>query len=97
MNFEIAPRDKWLAETPYDQGAMYCATLTHDNKYDWRLPTKEELNEIYKSRNDFFSSCYWSSKCSDGYGWNQDMFNGFEDWTVASYGGYYVRAVRDIK
>ena len=27
-----------------DPAWLYCATCTHDNKYDWRLPTDHELN-----------------------------------------------------
>jgi hypothetical protein len=56
MNFEIAPRDKWLAETPYDQGAMYCLFLEIDGKKGWRLPTNEEadmLVNIVDPGNDF--------------------------------------------
>jgi hypothetical protein len=26
----------------YDTAWLHCATLTHDNKYDWRLPTHAE-------------------------------------------------------
>jgi hypothetical protein len=27
----------------YDEAWLYCATLTHNNKYDWRIPTDYEF------------------------------------------------------
>ena len=32
---------------PFDIAWLYCATLTHDNKNDWRLPTFGEY--VYES------------------------------------------------
>jgi hypothetical protein len=26
----------------YDTAWLYCVTLAHDNKYDWRMPTHKE-------------------------------------------------------
>ena len=34
-----------LKEMPYDEAWLYCVTCTHDNYYDWRIPTVDE----YKS------------------------------------------------
>jgi len=28
----------------YDRAWLYCVTCTHDNKYDWRLPTRKEYH-----------------------------------------------------
>ena len=40
---ELAPvLDKWYT---YDTAWLYCATLTHNNKYDWRLPSLDEYND----------------------------------------------------
>ena len=33
-----------LHKLSHDNAWLYCATFTHDNKYDWRLPTDHELN-----------------------------------------------------
>ena len=27
----------------YDEAWLYCATLTYNNKYDWRIPTEDEF------------------------------------------------------
>ena len=37
---EQAPRFK--QDITYDEAWLYCATLTHNNNYDWRLPTHKE-------------------------------------------------------
>jgi hypothetical protein len=29
-----------------DEAWLYCATLTHNNKYDWRMPTVSERKDI---------------------------------------------------
>jgi hypothetical protein len=28
----------------YDEAWLYCATLTYNNKYDWRIPTYDECS-----------------------------------------------------
>ena len=30
-------------ELDYDGAWLYCATLTYNNKYDWRVPTEDEF------------------------------------------------------
>jgi hypothetical protein len=30
----------------YDIAWLYCATLTRDNKYDWRMPYSTEYNDL---------------------------------------------------
>lgn len=37
---EIAPLSDKMS---YDEAWLYCATLTHNNKYDWRIPTDYEF------------------------------------------------------
>jgi hypothetical protein len=39
---EFAP--ELLRVTTYDTAWLYCATLTHNNKYDWRIPTAREIS-----------------------------------------------------
>jgi hypothetical protein len=29
-----------------DEAWLYCATLTHNNKYDWRMPTYDERMKL---------------------------------------------------
>jgi hypothetical protein len=30
----------------HDDAWLYCATLTHENKYDWRMPNRSEHTSI---------------------------------------------------
>lgn len=30
----------------HDDAWLYCATLTHENKYDWRMPNRSEHTTI---------------------------------------------------
>jgi hypothetical protein len=32
----------------YDTAWLYCATLTHNNHYDWRLPTSDEWYKFFR-------------------------------------------------
>ena len=76
MKFEIAPKETEILAN-WDDARLYCFSLNIGGKTGWRLPTKDELSEIYQSDNDFISSeqktrrssvvgqltgnCYWSS------------------------------------
>jgi hypothetical protein len=96
MNFEIAPKSTEVRLT-WEEARMYCFSLNIDGKTGWRLPTKEELDSIYHSENDFVSTFYWSSTENSGYGaWNQGMSNGPQDGNGKYYGCNYVRAIRSI-
>ena len=46
MNFEIAPKEIEI-QANWDDAKLYCFSLTIDGKVGWRLPTKDELNQIY--------------------------------------------------
>ncbi len=96
MNFEIAPKETEIQDT-WDNAIIYCQFLEVDAKTGWRLPTLEELTDIYHSENDFVGSYYWSSTeyDNDRYAW----VSGFSDWRqhTRKNGRFYVRAVRDIK
>ena len=63
----------------------------------WRLPTKDELNMLYKNKEEiggFANNYYWSSTVFDNYdAWEQNFNNGFQNFFNKDY-GYYVRAVR---
>tara|TARA_R110001592_G_scaffold360296_2_gene668437 strand:+ start:4768 stop:5094 length:327 start_codon:yes stop_codon:yes gene_type:complete len=63
----------------------------------WRLPTKDELNMIYKNREEvggFANSDYWSSTEDVGnIAWIQAFNDGFQYLSI-KYSNYYVRAVR---
>ena len=65
----------------------------------WRLPTKEELNEMYKNRavvGGFAGNLYWSSSEADNYfAWGQG-FNFGNQLNSSKSNYYYVRAVRAL-
>jgi len=101
MNFEIAPKSTEIHAT-WDEARLYCFSLEIDGKVGWRLPTKDELNEIYNSDNDFVCSYYWSSSEYFGtcawaqfYAQAQVFSNGFQ-YAGNKNDTYYVRAVRPI-
>ena len=97
MNFEIAPKSTEI-KANWDDARLYCFALNIDGKTGWRLPTKEELNEIYESVNDFEKAWYWSStEYNGGNAWGQDMSNGYQNnGGNKNYGVTYVRAIRSI-
>jgi len=97
VNFKVAPKDTEI-QANWDNARLYCMFLEIDSKTGWRLPTKDELNEIYLSDNDFENVWYWSSTELNGYGaWVQGFSDGSQANGTKNYGGYYVRAVRTIK
>jgi hypothetical protein len=94
MNFEIAPKSTEI-QSNWHNDIAYCDSLNIGGKTGWRLPTKAELNKIYKSENDFTYDYYWSSTEHDGnYVWNQYFDGGSQGFSVKLYGGNYVRAIR---
>ncbi len=92
MNIEIAPKETEI-QANLDDARLYCFSLNAENKTGWRLPTKQELNQIYQSENDFENNWYWSSTEYD----ILNMSNGVQYYrTKNGYGSYYVRAIRSI-
>jgi len=97
MNFEIAPKSTEIQAT-WDNAILYCTFLEVDGKRGWRLPTKEELNEIYELENDFEKKWYWSGTDNSGnYAWSRSIGNGIQGNRNKNYSYYYVRAIRDLK
>jgi hypothetical protein len=97
MKYEIAPKSTEI-QANWDDARLYCFALNIDGKTGWRLPTKEELNEIYESQNDFKKTWYWSSTVTKGnYAWFQLFGFGGQHTTKKSDGLKYVRAIRDLK
>ena len=93
MNIEISPKE-YERRLNWNDAMMYCQLLIIDDKTDWRLPTKAELQDIYHSENDFVGSYYWSSTEYNGlYAWGQNLSYGGQGNLTKSF-SYYVRAVR---
>jgi hypothetical protein len=82
MNFEIAPKSTEIQANWHDV-KLFCFALNIDGKTGWRLPTKDELHEIYESENDFEKWYYW---CSDDH--NDSNYHSWFTWRV--------RAIRDL-
>ena len=68
-------------------------------KDDWRLPTKEELLELWKSGLMPSRLCYWSSSSSfasvNDSAWVVYFDDGYE-FNGSKYYDYYVRLVREL-
>jgi hypothetical protein len=94
-SLEIAQHDfeKYMT---WDDAKKACAALGDG----WRLPTKEELNELYKHQDEiggFTFAFYWSSSEDNIYSaWVQNFSYGGQAITHGSNASY-VRAVRALK
>ena len=97
MKYEIAPKSTEI-QANWDDARLYCFSLNIEGKTGWRLPTKEELNEIYESTNDLEEyGWYWSStEFNTSSAWLQDFNYADQDY-YNKLGNYYVRAIRDLK
>lgn len=88
-----------------DYAALFCSRSERNGYSDWVLPSKDELNQLFKRRKlvggfirDLNNSWYWSSSESYGVGygsaWAQNFVDGSQ-WEYASKLGWcYVRAIR---
>ena len=93
MKFEIAPKSTEV-RLNWEDARLYCFSLNIDGKTGWRLPTKEELNEIYESENYFVTSGYWSSlEFSTSEVWIQAFYTGLQRPCYKT-NHFFVRAVR---
>jgi hypothetical protein len=96
MTFEIAPKETEI-EANWYEAKMYCFSLNIDGKIGWRLPTNDELNEIFQSANDFRGFWYWSSTEYNGKNvWVQTFNNGFQSLLGKYDNVSYVRPIRDL-
>jgi hypothetical protein len=69
-----------LAANPDAPAAKACNEYSNNGKNDWFLPSKDELNEMYKARAHFsfpVGTVLWSSSQYSNTGaWNQGMGSG---------------------
>jgi len=92
----------WLnSHSEANRAAQLCNDLTEGGYSDWFLPSKDELNKIYKNLKvygvgGFARSYYWGSSEDDAdFAWSQDFYDGGQGESFKfSYFGFWVRAVR---
>jgi len=87
-----------LAADAAAPAAKACKGYSGGGKTDWFLPSKDELNLLYLSRNfvgNMVTDWYWSSsqKYDDGVAWEQDFYDGSQPIDYMD-GYFYVRTVR---
>jgi hypothetical protein len=91
-SLEIAQHD-FEKEMTWDDAKKACAALGDG----WRLPTKEELNDLYVFQNEigvFAAACYWSSsEYNYNLAWDQGFNYGFQGYNLKN-NTFCVRAVR---
>jgi hypothetical protein len=81
------------------RAAQVCASMDINEFTDWFLPSKDELNLMYKNLKkrglgNFDNSWYWSSSQSNVNGaWNQNFRNGYQQGDFKNL-TYSVRAIR---
>ena len=92
-----APTD--LGGMDWDSAKKACANLVLNGYSDWRLPTREELYQLYLNMDKiggFTDIDYWSSTEANSYdAWGQYFGGGLQE-PSANTSGYEVRAVRSF-
>ena len=80
-----------------DYAALECKEFRDSLYKDWYLPSRDELNELYKQKNvvgGFRTFSYWSSsECNLTKAWFQNFGNGLQVKTDKQ-SAYAVRAIR---
>lgn len=83
----------------WDEAVKYCLDHRGGGFSDWRLPTMEELDLLYKSKQlvgDFVRFSYWSStEYAEHFAWFQNFYNGIQDNDFKD-NTCYVRAIRNF-
>jgi len=80
--------------------AQLCAALNYDGFYDWYLPSRDELDLMYKNLKqkglgNFSGEWYWSSSQDHNRdAWSYNFNNGSQNATTYKLNTYSVRAVR---
>jgi hypothetical protein len=98
MQIEISPKE-YEQRLNWHDGMLYCQLLVIDDKNDWRMPSLDELCEIFTSNHDFLDWVYWSSDEVNGgaWAWGQSFKLYGQNQHQLKYGEkYMVRPVRNI-
>jgi len=88
-------------DTASNNAAKAAVAYTGGGKNDWFLPSKDELNEMYKARTHLGVSSGWfwsSSQFVSSTAWVQDLFNGIQPADSKDIDGKgYATSVRAIR
>lgn len=92
MPMYTTPADAPLAYT-FNEARKYAKSLNAHSHEDWRIPSKAELNEMWKNRDkgalkgtfnlngSSYAGWYWSSSPIDGRAlWTQCFSDGEQNW-----------------
>jgi hypothetical protein len=85
-----------IAKKRIEEAIKYCKKLGFAGYSDWRLPTVDEVKEIYKIRDDFgvvSDSCYWTSSKKSSNFLVFDFYDGYDFEGEPNY-SYSIRCVR---
>ena len=89
-----------------DCAAQLCVSLNYNGFNDWFLPSKDELDLMYRNLKEKglrdFTGIYWSSSrninndwyASNRYAWAQNFHTGDETWYLTQYLPHVARAIR---
>jgi len=86
---------------PGRYAALKCWTYKKSGFNDWYLPSRDELNKLYRKKDivgGFQNTGYWSSSESSlfGYAWYQDFTYGTQDNMSVNNNTINVRAIRSF-
>jgi len=96
-------QDKGIRTTTWEYAHTICKNLALGEIYNWRIPTKSELNTLYKIEvllnyksqwSDRYS--YWSSDDDVSDAWVIDFNNGKNKLVNKGYNGYAIRCVKSM-
>ena len=95
----VALKDLRESTLSWTEAKDACNNLKTNGYNDWRLPTKKELNLLFKRRDvigNLSPTYYWTSTENNNIdAWNQNMSTGFQ-FTMEKFSKNNVRAVRSF-
>ena len=95
----IVSKQDLSATADWDEAIKFCTDHRAGGFDDWRLPTIDELDLVYKNKDhvgSFVRFSYWSSTEYAGhFAWFQNFYNGMQDNDFKD-NTCYVRAIRSF-